>query len=126
MKNLKVWLLLALVFIAGGVGGVVTTRVVTRRVMARMIQDPALFRLRIERDLDRQLRLNPQQRQQMRDILRSSHERIRDVRQHVQPQIAGIMQDTRKNIADILTPDQQKRFDRLLEENRQFLPFGPR
>ena len=127
MKSFKVIGLLALVFIAGFAGGVVATRVMVRRMvvtaMAHPEQTHEVARVRVERNLDRKLRLNPPQRDQVHKILKESRDKVRVVREEFQPQINAIMLDTRTNISAILTSNQQKSFNEFLADNRPFLPL---
>ena len=123
MKTFKVIALLVLVFAAGFAGGVVAMRVVVRRMGAAAVAHPDDARKFVETRLDRRRRLDSKQRQQIHDILRDSHERLRDVRQEFQPRINAVMLDARTNISAVLTPEQQRRFDQFLEENRPFLPL---
>src|SRR4051794_1222016 len=102
MKRFKVWLLLALVFLAGFAGGIVATRVAVRHFVRQAMDKPELVRNKVERDLNRKLRLDVGQREQVRQILRQSHEQLRKLRREYQPQFAGILQTTRKDIAAVL------------------------
>jgi uncharacterized protein with von Willebrand factor type A (vWA) domain len=122
MKQFKVWLLLALVFVAGFAGGMVTTRVATKRFVQRAIANPGQFRARIERDLAWRLRLDPQQRQEVQRILRESHERMRSEQEKIRPEMLQIMRDTHDRISDVLKPEQREQFEKFLTENRPFLP----
>ncbi len=121
MKRFKVWLLLALVFLAGFTGGVVVTRGVVRHFVRNAIANPDLVRNKIERDLNRKLRLDVRQRKEVHRILAESHRRLRELRQDFQPQLASILESTRKDIAGVLTPEQQAEFERLQAENRAIL-----
>src|SRR5689334_8547857 len=86
MKTLKVILVLALVFVAGAAGGVVATRIAVRRFVTHAIADPDFVRLRVERDLARELDLDRRQKLEMSVTLRQSHERIRALREQFDPQ----------------------------------------
>src|ERR1041385_6412549 len=121
MKMLKVWFVLALVFFAGFAGGVVTTRVTVRRVMAKAVSQPDWVQMRIERELFRQLRLNPKQRQEVHVILVDARGQMRTLRREFQPQFTSIVDDTRGKISAVLDPQQQKRFERLQAEHRLLL-----
>jgi len=118
MKTFKAVLLLSLIFVAGFAGGVVTTRVWTRHVIATVAAHPEMLRLRIERELVWRLRLDPRQRREVHEILAESHERLRNLRQEFQPQLTAVMQDTRRKIDAVLTPEQRDRLDRLAKEAR--------
>src|SRR5437868_233729 len=123
MNKLKPWLLLALMFVAGFAGGVVVTRAAVRNFVRNAAANPDLLRVRIEREMAWTLKLDRQQRLQVAQILKQSHERLRTLRQQFQPQIALIVQDARKDISAVLTPAQQERFEQFMNENRPFLPL---
>jgi hypothetical protein len=122
MKKLKVWLVLALVFLAGFVGGVVATRVVVRRVVRAVMAHPELVRVRVERELDRKLRLDSRQRMQVHEVLDHSQAQLKDLRQEFQPRLHLILGEARQSISAVLTPRQQSRFEAYLAEHP--LPAG--
>lgn len=121
MKHLKVILVLLLVFTAGFAGGVVVTRGVVRHFVRNAIANPELVRGKIERDLDRRLRLDPQQRRQVHQILVNSHQKLQTVRREFQPRISEILTNTQREISAVLTAEQQKRFNQFQAENRMLL-----
>jgi hypothetical protein len=123
VKTFKVIGLLLLVFVAGFAGGVVATRMIVRETVAYAIAHPAGAGSKVEAKLDYKLRLNDKQREQIHEILRQSREKLRDLREDFQPQFNAAVYDARTNISAILTPDQQRRFDDFLADNRQFLPI---
>jgi uncharacterized protein YneF (UPF0154 family) len=121
MKRFKVWLLLTLVFLAGFAGGIVATRIAVRHFVRQAMTKPELVRNKVERDLIRKLRLDAGQREQVRQILRRSHQQIQELRREFQPQFADILQATRKDISAVLTPAQQQRFEQFQAENETVL-----
>jgi uncharacterized protein YneF (UPF0154 family) len=121
MKRFKVWLLLTLVFLAGFSGGIVATRIAVRHFVRQAMTKPELVRNKVERDLIRKLRLDAGQREQVRQILRRSHQQIQELRREFQPQFADILQATRKDISAVLTPAQQQRFEQFQAENETVL-----
>jgi Spy/CpxP family protein refolding chaperone len=127
MKTLKVIGLLALIFAAGFSGGVVATRILVRRMVQVAVAHPEVtrevVRTNIEQNLFRKLRLDPEQRQQVHLILKDSHDKLRDIREEFQPKLNTVVLDARTNISAVLKPEQQKRFEEFLAENRQFLPY---
>lgn len=126
MKTLKVLGLVALIFVAGVAGGVVATRFMLRRMVQYINLHPNIARTNIEMNIDmrlnRRLALNAEQRDQVRQILKDSREKMRDVREEFQPRLNEISLEARTNIYAVLQPYQQDRFAEFLEENRQFLP----
>jgi hypothetical protein len=127
MKTLKVIGLLVLVFVAGFSGGVVATRIVVRRMVAVAVAHPEVtrevVRTNIEQNLMRRLRLDQPQRERVHEILKDSRDHFREVRDRFQPQLNAIALGARTNISAVLKPDQEKRFEEFLAENRQFLPI---
>jgi uncharacterized membrane-anchored protein YhcB (DUF1043 family) len=119
MKRFKPWLVVALVFLAGVVFGVVATRVVVRQAVRAAILQPEKMRDRIERDLNRRLRLNEQQRSQVHAALVRAHERLQALRREFQPRFVEILDGTRSEILPALTPEQRERFEQFREENRR-------
>ena len=56
MKTFKLIVLIGLIFCAGFLAGIVTTRIAVRHFIQRAIAQPELVRERIERGLDRRYR----------------------------------------------------------------------
>jgi hypothetical protein len=124
MKTFKLIVLIGLIFAAGFLGGVVTTRIAVRHFIQRAIAHPELVREWIERGLDRRLKLDTEQQTQVHEILLDAHTHISDLHQQYQPQFAGIIGSAQEKISAILTPEQQKQFERYREEHREI--FRPK
>jgi Spy/CpxP family protein refolding chaperone len=123
VKTFKVIGLIGLVFLAGFAGGVVATRMVVRQMAYAAAHPVGSSAGKVEANLDRKLRLTDDQRQQIHEILKTSREKLRDVREEFQPQFNSVVLDARTNISALLKPEQQRRFDQFLADNRQFLPI---
>ena len=124
MKYLKPIILLLLVFSAGICVGVVSTRVVIRRSIRQAVRQPELVRLRIERDLTRELDLDPSQQVKLDEILISTQQQVATAKQEHQPRFRAILTDTQKRISDILTPEQREKFEKIQAEYGLFMPGG--
>jgi hypothetical protein len=122
MKTFKLSLLVALVFLAGVVAGVVGTRIAIRHWVSTAIQHPENFQLLLERNLRWQLRLDARQRVEVHRILTGARVQLRDLRQGYRPQVVAVLTNTETQISAILTPEQQLRFERMQRENRRFFP----
>lgn len=123
MSKWKPALALLLVFMAGLVLGVVGTGLVVTRVVRQIVNNPQYVPTQVELRLVRQLRLTPAQRVRVREILMDSQQRLQAWRQQTQPARAEILSNASAQITLILTPQQQKAFERLKAENRTF--FSP-
>jgi hypothetical protein len=121
MKNLKSILLLALVFFAGLVIGVVGTRAVVRHIVNTAILHPEKVQAVMERKLTRNLRLDNGQQVKLRQILSDAHAQLQDLRQQYRPQLTGVFSNANAQINSMLTPEQQARFEKLKSENRPLL-----
>ena len=118
MKQLKPWLLLLLVFLAGFAGGVFSTRVAVRHFVLHAVRDPDFMRQRIENRLAARLRLDPQQREKVHAILLQTQSELKSLRGEFQPQFHDLLNHAQGEIAAELTPEQRERFERLQQENR--------
>lgn len=116
MKYLKPIVLLLLVFIAGISIGVVGTRYVIRRDIRQAIRKPEFVRLRIERELTRELALDAIQRAKLDEILVNLQQEIAKARAERQPRIRPLLSDTQRRLNEILTPEQQLKFEKYQAE----------
>jgi hypothetical protein len=121
MKNFKSILLLALVFSAGVVIGVVATRTVVRHAVREAILNPDKTQTSMERNLTRRLRLDNGQQVKLHQILSDAHGRLKDLRQQYRPQLAEVFSNANGQIIALLTPEQQARFEKLKLENHPLL-----
>ncbi len=69
------------------------------------------FLRRIQKDLD----LTSEQRERIDKILKESQEHARKIMEPVAPEMRLELQRTRQEFRDVLTPEQQARFDQLLK-----------
>lgn len=122
MKTFKLIFVLALVFFAGAITGVVATRAVVRHVVREAMTNPDRIQTLIERRLAWRLRLDGPQRAKLHEILSGTHQQLVDLRQQYRPQFVSILTNADSQISAILTPAQEERYDQLKAENRSFLP----
>lgn len=126
MKTFKLLFLVGLVFLAGVVAGVVGTRIAIRHWMRSAIQRPQMVQTLIERRLEWQLRLDASQQTQVHQILADARGRLKELRQEYRPQVVVIVSNADVEISALLTPAQQKQFEKMKQKNRAFLqPLAP-
>jgi hypothetical protein len=123
MKYLKPIIVLVLVFIAGISVGVVATRTIIKRDIRRAIVQPEMVRLRIERELTRELSLNAAQQIKLDEILLTMQQEIATARKERQPHLRPILANAQKRLSEILTPEQQEKFEKYQAEYGVF-SFG--
>jgi len=119
MKTAKVWLIVALVFLAGVAVGVVSTRAVVRRMVTMVVNDPDRLRSIIAKRVQRQLKLDAEQRIKVDQILEHTQNDLRSLRMDFAPRFHSIMSNAQAEISEVLTPEQRKRFEKFREENRR-------
>ena len=121
MKTFKSLLLVALVFLAGAVAGVVGTRAVVRHVVREVIAHPETVPPRVERNLAFRLRLDSGQRVKLHEIMSGTHGQLKDLRQEYRPRVILVLSNANNQITALLTPEQLARFEKWKKENLPLL-----
>lgn len=116
MKYLKPIVVLLLIFIAGIAVGVVGTRYVVKRNIREAVRQPEKVRLRIKRELARELSLDAAQQTKLDGVLINLQQEIAKVRTERQPNFRPILADTQRGITELLTPEQQLKFEKYVAE----------
>lgn len=116
MKQLKPWIVIGLVFVAGVVVGVAGTRLSVRKVIERAALNPDLVRARIERNLARELKLTPEQRPKIHEIMVRSRDEVQRLRSDFQPRLGAILKRSEGEIRDVLNEAQRQKFDRMVKK----------
>ena len=80
---------------------------------------PTALRMDLLQRIERQMNLTSGQREKIEEILREGQERSRQIMEPVQPELQKQMKSTRDRIRDVLTEEQQKRFDELMRPQRR-------
>jgi hypothetical protein len=116
--NKKALAWLVLVFVLGVALGVLGTYVVSTRVFARGPDDhnPVAQRAHYLDRLDHQLNLTDGQQKQIDGILASVQARYEAIHQAAVPQFDQARQDGRAQIRQLLTPEQQPKFDDFMKQ----------
>ncbi len=86
-----------------------------RRSERATVRPPGWQRFEALRRLEDQIRLDPEQKDRIRGLVRESEERIRTDWEPVVPRIQSEIRELRRKIAAELSPEQRERFDQLLE-----------
>jgi len=117
MKKWKAILGVVVVFLLGAIAGGLITFGVMRQLfqLGRGPQARADF---VVRKLSWDLRLDAQQRQQLRAIVEEGQQELKPVRQQMHPQIETILDRVDAKIRGILRPNQVGKFDQLVAERK--------
>jgi Spy/CpxP family protein refolding chaperone len=119
MKNIRLWLVLLLVFTAGVAAGTVVTRAVTRKAIQQAVADPNRVREAVARRMFSRLDLKPEQRQEVGAVLKDTQVELRQLRTSFVPRYLEVMSNAEHRISARLTPEQRERFLEFRNENRQ-------
>jgi Spy/CpxP family protein refolding chaperone len=113
-------LYLAVVFVAGGLFGFMAHGLYSQR-SARAAPRPTQkeFRDRYVSKLQNDLALTAEQTTQVITILDETNERFRELRNRMDPEFDAIRSQQRQRIMALLNPEQQAKYQQILEEWRK-------
>jgi hypothetical protein len=120
-------LYLAIVFVAGGLFGFMAHGLYRQQTAQAEIRppDPKQFRERYLDKLERELSLGPDQKTQVAAILDQTGTRFRELRDRMDPEFAAIRQQQRQQIRELLSPEQQGKYQKMLEDwEKRHQPHG--
>ena len=86
---------------------------------------PGGMRLEFLRRTQRDLELTSEQRERIDKVLKQSQERTRKIMEPVAPQLRGEVQRAKAEFREVLTPEQQVRFDELIKMQQRFKEHRP-
>ena len=75
--------------------------------------------------LAHKLRLTPEQREQIGQIMAEGQERMRELRASLEPQTRKQLLETREKIHALLTPEQREQFEQLMKQRSSRRSDGP-
>lgn len=127
MKNIKAVMGILFVFILGAASGAFVTHMVHRAHLESFISGgPGAREDLIVKRLTRKLDLDRPQQEQVRAIVHESHAGIRRVRRQMHPQIEALLEQGQARIKAVLRPEQQARFQQIIDERKTHRPAeGP-
>ena len=115
MKNWKAILGIFLIFLFGMLaGGLLTARIIDRRVRHFLHGGPTAVADLIETRLNRQLHLDPVQREGVVKAIAKARVRLTAARHEVQPQVDDAFAEAEQEIRALLRPEQTAKFDLIL------------
>jgi Spy/CpxP family protein refolding chaperone len=120
MKNWKAILGVLAVFLLGvTAGGLATHGFYQKRIRAYQRGQATATPEAIARQMGAQLKLTPEQRDQIAAIIGDTRQRLQQARAQSEPQVRDAFQDMTRRVRDTLTPEQRQQFDRLTSERRE-------
>jgi len=122
MKVLKIFILLGLVFAAGVIAGVAGTRFAVKKVVEQATQKPEVMRIRLEVQLARELKLTPEQRPKVHEIVGRGFDDLQQLRHDFQPRLGGILKRSEREIREVLDERQKLKLDLMLRKKAPAMP----
>lgn len=105
-----------LIFGAGMIcGGGLTVMVAVHRI-DQAIRHPEEAPARITKYLTRRLDLNPDQAEQVEQLIAARQLRLQNIRREVQPRVESELNELKAQIDHVLTPDQQVKWDQVFDD----------
>jgi uncharacterized membrane protein len=118
IKPWKLILLLAGIFIAGGVTGAFVM-VRAGKEMLRQRPGPQDWAPNHMKRLVERLGLNPEQTEQIRPVVKRNMEELSRLRNETMAETKGVFERMEREISEKLTPEQREKFDKLNKEMRE-------
>jgi len=119
MKHWKTILGICLVFVLGMLaGGLLTARIVDRRIRAFMQRGPDAVVELIETRLHRELHLDAAQQADVDKAIQQARVRLKAVRHEVQPRVDEAFLQAEADIRAKLRADQAEKFDKIIARTR--------
>jgi hypothetical protein len=118
MKNWKAIVGAIAVFLLGGLAGSFTTIAIVRHRLVHGHGSQMMADL-IVRRLSWELRLDHDQRAQLRVIVGEGQQDMKKVRRQIRPQIDDILAQSEAKLRVVLRPDQQEKFDKLIAQRKE-------
>ncbi|MCL2760118.1 MAG: hypothetical protein FWD70_00515 [Desulfuromonadales bacterium] len=118
MKNFKAVIGLIIVFILGGISGSFITYKINCP-KPELKGSPKIKEEAVVTKLSEKLNLNNQQRDQVKGIVHENFSTMQYIKSQTKPQIKAVIKQGQGRIFSVLTPEQQKEFQKIIDEYKQ-------
>ena len=120
MKKWKAIVSVILVFLLGSLAGALVTHKIYQHRIEGIIKGEAKpMRELIVRRLNYELHLDSIQLEQLRIIVKETHEEMKNVRKQFRPQIEEILSRSQNKVRAILRPDQLEKYEKIIAERKK-------
>jgi hypothetical protein len=120
MRTLKRILGVLLIFVFGVfIGAAMANAGITKKLRRTVMGGPEAVMEVIVQRLDRELKLDAEQRRRTQTIMDEARIKLRQSRLKVQPEIEATLQEAETRTREILYPAQVKKFDELVTKGRE-------
>jgi Spy/CpxP family protein refolding chaperone len=120
MKSVRPVYCIVIVFLLGLLGGALSTHFYykCRSDHGRGLHGQQREEFLVNR-LDRELSFTPTQKEQVKVIVRETMQEIRQVRRQFRPQMEAIIEKSQQKVDVLLTPEQRKKFEKIIAERKE-------
>jgi hypothetical protein len=114
-------LYMGLVFLCGGVVGAFAHRLYTVSTVSAnaTTRNPEEFRKRYLADLQARLKLSDDQVVKVNSVMDETRTRFRATRATIEPEMRKIREDQQRGISELLSPEQQAEWQKIVEERER-------
>jgi hypothetical protein len=114
-------LYMGLVFLCGGVVGAFAHRLYTVSTVSAnaTTRNPEEFRKRYLADLQARLKLSDDQVVKVNSVMDETRTRFRATRATIEPEMRKIREDQQREISELLSPEQQAEWQKIVEERER-------
>lgn len=120
MKTLKRILGVLLIFLFGVfIGAAISNAGAMQKLRELMLGGPEAVMQVLVKRLDRELKLDDQQKRKLQAIMDDAHIRLRQSRAKIQPEVEATLHEAEDRTRAILYPNQIKKFDDFVRRGRQ-------
>jgi Spy/CpxP family protein refolding chaperone len=117
----KIALAFLLVFVAGGVTGAFVGFHHLRHHIILGPPHSGEVKERMQEHLRRSLNLTSDQETRIKPIVDATSAKLEAIRVETADRVRAVMEESKKEVAPLLTPDQQKKLDKLESEHRKMM-----
>jgi hypothetical protein len=120
MKTLKRILGVLLIFVFGVfIGAAISNAGAMQKLRELMLGGPEAVMQVLVKRLDRELKLDDQQKRKLQAIMDDAHIRLTQSRAKIQPEVEATLTEAEDRTRAILYPNQVKKFDEFVRRGRQ-------
>jgi biopolymer transport protein ExbB/TolQ len=124
MKSPKAIVGVAIIFIIGVMIGSVGTYTLMMLKLRDIFKSPDHFSQFMGQRISRKLRLDPDQKEQLLEVVEKTHARIKEIRQEITPRLETVFREAEDDIKSFLRPDQKERLEEMIQRKETFLARG--
>jgi Spy/CpxP family protein refolding chaperone len=105
-----------MVFAAGFMGGILFEKSLTDKKVEKRVKRRSSVRFPSLEMMSQELSLNPEQQEQIREIFKNNEERFKNLRKNIDERLSSIRAQLKNEIKDVLSDEQNLKFEAMIEK----------